>query len=526
MQRERVEIPLNSKKCNACNCTDLVWTKEGTYLCKACLNNQPIVDDSYREIINSLMYGLFDRIEDQLDKISVQKDNQAFLDYARLRAKYKIMGPILIKNKNKVDKNKLEETYFKSTGCFTPCNINIFSMEKFKQFFEFKEFFNNSEIKETVKSLELSSKEFMPIYENESEEYDVFICHKTEHINKETKKIEKTKDFDLAKKIYKELTSHGLKVFLAPITKEKEKKKVFPKLIDDYNSNWRKWIYNALLKSKIMIIIASNKDYLEAPNVVNEWVTFFHLSKSEFFGVKKIYPIFSKNVLDELVGENCYYQDYFTSYEKEALFDSFIEDPSKLKFFADSIKEYKDSLTNYINLYRKEEDLLVEARYNFLNGKKETIQTYPFLPKRYFEKDSHQLYKDYPLYVYLAERFYNKEAIIKLGIILYNKDQASNAKKCFEFLYGKNYHESLELFKEEEGIVYLALCEYKLGNIALAKKILLNNTTAEGVFYQIVLQFKDITQLSGEEKADCLCRLSDIREDYYPAKELINLLCK
>ncbi len=522
MQRERVELPLNQKKCSACDCTeDVVWTKEGMYLCKTCLNSTSIVDQSYKEIINSLKYGLFTQAKSQIEKISVQENNRAFLDYARLRAKFKIMGPILIKdviNQNNEVENQKSENYFKSTGCFTPCNVNIFSMKKYEQFFEFKKLLNDYEIKEILKSLESSTNEFKPLCENIPEVYDVFICHKTEYINEETKKTEKTNDFDLAKKIYKELTSHGLKVFLAPITKNKEKKKVFPKLIDDYNSNWRKWIYNALLKSKIMVVIASNKEYLEAPNVANEWVTFSHLSESEFFGKKKIFPVFSRRVLLDLVDVE--YQSYFeNSYAKEALFDSFIEDASNIKSFAESIVENKASLDNSFNFYWKEEDLLDEARYNFLNGKKETIQDYPFIPEKYFKGD-------YPLYCYLCDRFYNKEAIIKMGIYFYNKGQFTEAKQCFEFLYGNKCIESLELLNEEEGIVYLALCEYRLGNIEFAKKILLNNTSSEGIFYQIILQLKDLNQLSYEQKEDFLCKLSDIREEYYPAKELIKLLCR
>ncbi len=116
-------------------------------------------------------------------------------------------------------------------------------------------------------------KEIHVISEKE-EPFDVFICYKETDVNGK-----RTEDSVLANRIYNELTHNGYKVFYA---RETMKKKAGEK--------YEPYIFSALNSAKIMIVLGTQKDYLQAPWVRNEWSRFLGQIKN---GAKKaIVPIY------------------------------------------------------------------------------------------------------------------------------------------------------------------------------------------------------------------------------------------
>lgn len=104
------------------------------------------------------------------------------------------------------------------------------------------------------KILEISSRE---------EDCDVFICYKEadEH-------GDRTPDSVLGQDIYKELTDEGMRVFFARISLE-----------DKIGTAYEPYIFAALNSAKVMIVIGTKPEYLEAVWVKNEWSRFLSMMK-------------------------------------------------------------------------------------------------------------------------------------------------------------------------------------------------------------------------------------------------------
>lgn len=100
--------------------------------------------------------------------------------------------------------------------------------------------------------VEISSKE---------EPYDIFICYK-----ETDKNGERTKDSVLAQEIYKELNSEGYKVFFARITLE-----------DKLGVKYEPYIFSALHSSKVMLVVSTTAEHVEAVWVKNEWSRYLKL---------------------------------------------------------------------------------------------------------------------------------------------------------------------------------------------------------------------------------------------------------
>ncbi|MBO5287749.1 MAG: leucine-rich repeat protein [Clostridia bacterium] len=101
--------------------------------------------------------------------------------------------------------------------------------------------------------LEISSKE---------EPFDVFICYKEsdEHGGR-------TLDSAIAQQIYRELERDGIRTFFARVTLE-----------DKVGQKYEPYIYSALQSAKVMIVVGSKKEYINAVWVKNEWSRYLALS--------------------------------------------------------------------------------------------------------------------------------------------------------------------------------------------------------------------------------------------------------
>ena len=106
------------------------------------------------------------------------------------------------------------------------------------------------------------------------EPFDVFISYK------ETDEFgDRTKDSILAQEIYETLTKEGLKVFLSRIT-----------LSSVAGSEYEPYIYSALYTSKLMILVTTSEDYVNAVWVKNEWSRFLAMMKNDTS--KKLIPCY------------------------------------------------------------------------------------------------------------------------------------------------------------------------------------------------------------------------------------------
>ena len=95
--------------------------------------------------------------------------------------------------------------------------------------------------------------------------FDVFICYKESDENGE-----RTKDSVLAQEIYYQLTDKGLRVFFARITLE-----------DKVGTEYEPYIFAALNSAKVMVVVGTKAEYVNAVWVKNEWSRFLSLMKHD-----------------------------------------------------------------------------------------------------------------------------------------------------------------------------------------------------------------------------------------------------
>lgn len=91
--------------------------------------------------------------------------------------------------------------------------------------------------------------------------YDIFICYK-----ETDEKGERTEDSVLAQEIYDALTGKGYRVFFARISLE-----------DKLGQAYEPYIFSALQSAKLMVVVATDPAYVNAPWVRNEWSRFLKL---------------------------------------------------------------------------------------------------------------------------------------------------------------------------------------------------------------------------------------------------------
>jgi len=95
--------------------------------------------------------------------------------------------------------------------------------------------------------------------------FDVFICYKESDENGK-----RTKDSALAQDIYYQLTDAGYKVFFARITLE-----------DKLGQEYEPYIFAALHSAKVMVVVGTKPEYLNAVWVKNEWSRYLALMRTE-----------------------------------------------------------------------------------------------------------------------------------------------------------------------------------------------------------------------------------------------------
>ena len=97
------------------------------------------------------------------------------------------------------------------------------------------------------------------------EPYDVFICYKETDDNGE-----RTRDSAMAQDIYYQLTEQGRRVFFARITLE-----------DKVGAEYEPYIFAALHSARVMVVVGTSAENLNAVWVKNEWSRFLNMMKHD-----------------------------------------------------------------------------------------------------------------------------------------------------------------------------------------------------------------------------------------------------
>ncbi len=105
------------------------------------------------------------------------------------------------------------------------------------------------------------------------EDYDVFICFKS------TDNRVATEDRYIARRIFDETTKRGFRTFFSEVS-----------LKGRLGSEYEPIIYKALTTAKVMILVATKEEYLNAPFVRNEWSRYIERRKND--PSLKIVPVF------------------------------------------------------------------------------------------------------------------------------------------------------------------------------------------------------------------------------------------
>lgn len=117
---------------------------------------------------------------------------------------------------------------------------------------------------EQAKEIAEIQKGILAISANEAP-YDVFICYKETDENGE-----RTRDSALAQEVYYGLTEQGYKVFFSRITLE-----------DKLGQEYEPYIFAALNSARVMLVIGTKPECINAVWVKNEWSRYLHLMKND-----------------------------------------------------------------------------------------------------------------------------------------------------------------------------------------------------------------------------------------------------
>ena len=129
------------------------------------------------------------------------------------------------------------------------------------------------------------------------EPYDIFISYK----ELEDGTRERTQDSVLAQDIYERFTTEGYKVFFSRISLEN-------RLGEDYEPI----IYSALRSAKVMLLVGTSREHMNAPWVRNEWTRYLDMMEEEP-DKKTLIPVYAKmdpyDIPSEISGRHLQAQD-------------------------------------------------------------------------------------------------------------------------------------------------------------------------------------------------------------------------
>lgn len=243
-------------KCRMCGANIEICGNEKIVTCAFCdtIQTIPNVDEEKTlEIYNRASYYLsineYDKASNLYEKIIIENANQAEAYWGLCLARYGVEY-VFDEKKNKrvptchrtlVKSILLDEDYKKALSLADSVARDVYQNEA------------NYIDKVQKKILEIADK---------GEKYDIFICYKESNNN------ERTIDSRIAEELYDVLSKENYKVFFSRISLE-----------DKIGEEYEPYIYSALRSAKIMIVVCTNKEYVNSTWVKNEWSRFLNMKK-------------------------------------------------------------------------------------------------------------------------------------------------------------------------------------------------------------------------------------------------------
>lgn len=250
-------------KCKICGGTLEVLENESVFECQYCGSIQTLpkltndrINNLYDRANHFRRNNEFDKALALYEKILLEDTTDAEVYWSIVLCKYGIEYVEDPQTKKRVP--TIHRAQYTSVLADTDYKLALqYADEKQKRIYE-QEASYIDEVQKGI--LEISLKE---------EPFDVFICYKEYDENGN-----RTPDSALASELYYELTEMGFKVFFSRITLE-----------DKLGIAYEPYIFAALNSSKVMVVIGTKPEYLNAVWVKNEWSRYLSLIKN---GEKKL----------------------------------------------------------------------------------------------------------------------------------------------------------------------------------------------------------------------------------------------
>ena len=246
-------------KCKICGGDVLPFPDKPLGTCQSCgtVSTLPRVDDEQRagwfNRGNSLrMRGEFDKAADVFEKIILEDNADAEAHWCLMLCRYGIEyvedptthERILTCHRVSLTPASLDVDYLAAIEHADPGARRLYELE--------------------AKRIDEVRKAILVVSSNEKP-FDVFICYK------DTSDVgSRTRDSVLAQDIYQALTADGLRVFFSRITLE-----------DKLGTQYEPYIFAALNSAKVMLVVGTSKENLNAVWVKNEWSRFLALMKKD-----------------------------------------------------------------------------------------------------------------------------------------------------------------------------------------------------------------------------------------------------
>ena len=246
-------------KCKMCG-GDLLL-KEGSSLatCAYCGSTMtvPLVDDEklanlYNRANHFRMSSEFDKAAASYENILLENVGSAEAHWGLCLCKYGI---------EYVDD---PATGRKKPTCHRTLFASILEDEDYHKAWENADVVARKQYEEEAREIDQIQKQILQISSRE-EPYDIFICYKETGIDGQ-----RTRDSVLAQDIYTGLTREGYKVFFSRITLE-----------DKLGVAYEPYIFSALNSARVMLVVGTKPEHLNAVWVKNEWSRFQAMMKQD-----------------------------------------------------------------------------------------------------------------------------------------------------------------------------------------------------------------------------------------------------
>lgn len=244
-------------KCKMCGGALNVNEGDKVVECEYCSTTQTISTSNDDKILKLFARGNALRTEGEFDKaynvfeqiIAESADAEAYWNL--LLCKYGITYVDDYNGKKKPTMNRMSMD-------------SILEDNDYKKVLELSDVITKDTYKKEANKISKIQDRIIKIVRNENP-YDIFISYK------ETDEFgDRTKDSILAQEIYDTLTKEGYKVFLSRVT-----------LSSIAGQEYEPYIYSALYSSKMMILVTTSVDYVNAVWVKNEWTRFLGMMKND-----------------------------------------------------------------------------------------------------------------------------------------------------------------------------------------------------------------------------------------------------